>query len=74
MSSRTVLILGALKEALGVRMPQEPQLPAWTSRMPKGGQWGLSLSSLPSMHGMHLQLGLERVYAPILGWLLQGCV
>lgn len=24
-------------------------------------------------HGMDLQLGMERVYALVLGWLLQGC-
>lgn len=49
MSSEAVLILGALKQAPGLRMLQEPQLPAWTSKMPKGGQRGSSRSSSPSV-------------------------
>lgn len=52
MSNGAVLILGALKQASGLGMHREPQLLAWTSRMPKGGQWGSSHSSSPSLPSM----------------------
>ena len=44
---RGSLDLGCPETSL--RMPQEPQLPAWTSKMPKGGQRGSSYSSSPSV-------------------------
>lgn len=44
-SGGAVVISGALKQASGLRMPQELQLPAWTSKVPKGGQRGSSHSS-----------------------------
>lgn len=42
--------------------------------MPKGVGLVPLIVALHPQHGVHLQLGMERVYAPILGWLLQGCV
>lgn len=55
---------GLWKKPWVVRMPQDPQLSAWTSSMPKDGQWGLSLSSLPSIPSM----------ACISCWGWRGCV
>lgn len=56
--------LGGSERSLMCQDPQEPQLPAWTSRMPKSGQWGLSLSSLPSIPSM----------ACISSWERRGCM
>lgn len=62
-SGGRVLISGALKQASGLRIPQEPQLPAWTSKMPKGGQHGSSRSSSPSVPSV--------VHISCWGW--RGC-
>ena len=52
-----VLIAGALKEASGLGMPEEPQLPAGTSQVPEGGQRGSSLApcASPAGYGEGLQ-------------------
>lgn len=75
MSSRAVLILGTLKEASGVRMSQEPQVPAWTSKMPRDVLEGLSLTSLPPIPSMASPAGDGEDACPSTGMVASGmCV
>lgn len=59
MSGGAVLISTALKQASGPRMPQEPQLPAWTSKMmPKGGS--VAHPALPSSSSVPVVVRISR--------------